>query len=437
MDINFLREIGEIKRFKAGDFIFYEGNIEKSIYFLIKGKVRVFVGCFGIAPVEIAILNPGSFFGEMALLNDSPRSASVCALEEDTIVIEVTKKNFYLLMTHQDDMGYKILSTLVRRVKASIEKLPPDSQFIMQLQQHEYYPLIVTEDEEMIKELIISKQYDVTKILSYYSQLLSEIDVQVTKYNEMCKCNLSQYIDIIPKAHKVYDLEAPKDYKKYILEKEMKCPVCGESSVHSVLRQSLLKLESITKDMRNIYSPIDPTWFEMATCPNCLYTNYASQFEKLPDKYIEQTKKVLQQMEPVKLLLDLESLNINVVFVKYFLAILCTTNPYLKDFKLGRIWLNLAWLYSDVGDMALYQTAYEEAAKYYYKIYVGSSMELSSSEEQKLYMIVAAFMCYEHKYREAQKLYFDVTRIRGGNRMIEDIARDQLEAMKAMVVKGE
>ena len=437
MDLKFLNQIGKMKHFNKGDFIFYEGEVEQCMYILIKGQVRLFVDSFGKEPVEIAILNPGSFFGEMALLTNSPRSATVCALEEDTIAIELSKESFYLLMEHQDDMAYKILSTLGQRVSDTLKKLPAYAQGVLENKQNQYNDLLQETDEVALKNIVTQKGYNIMEILQHYSQLLSDIDKEVTRHNEMKANTLSNYLDIVPKEHKNYKVPFPDGYEKYVLEKEMKCPICGLISKQYMVRTSLLKFEKFTTDMRSIYSPINPTWFELATCPNCLFTNSISQFEKVPDKYIPLTREALNKVSPAKYVVNIEEKTIDAVFTKHYLAITCTISPYLKDFKLGKLWLNLAWLYKDIQEYTLYEWAYEKAKGHYYKIFENSSVELSSSEEQKLYMIVAAFMCYDKRYRDAQKLYFDVTRIPQGNHMIEEMARDELEKVKRLLAKGE
>ena len=437
MDLKFLNQIGKMKHFNKGEFIFYEGEVEQCMYILIKGQVRLFVDSFGKEPVEIAILNPGSFFGEMALLTNSPRSATVCALEEDTIAIELSKESFYLLMEHQDDMAYKILSTLGQRVNDTLKKLPAYAQSVLENKQNQYNELLQETDEVALKNIVTQKAHNIMEILQYYSQLLSDIDKEITKHNEMKANELANYLDIVPKEHKNYKVPFPDGYEKYVLEKEMKCPICGQISKQRMVRQSLLKLEKLTTDMRSIYSPINPAWFELATCPNCLFTNAASQFEKVPDKYIALTREALNKISPAKYAVNVEEKTIDAVFTKHYLAITCIISPYLKDFKLGKLWLNLAWLYKDIQEYTFYEWAYEKAKGHYYKIFESSSVELSSSEEQKLYMIVAAFMCHDKRYRDAQKLYFDVTRIPQGNHMIEEMARDELEKVKRLLAKGE
>ncbi len=67
--------------FKTGDAIIQEGERGNLFYLIVAGHVRVVAdGLEG--PKEVARLAPGQFFGEMAVLNDEPRTASVIAIAE-------------------------------------------------------------------------------------------------------------------------------------------------------------------------------------------------------------------------------------------------------------------------------------------------------------------------------------------------------------------
>jgi CRP-like cAMP-binding protein len=67
--------------FKAGDAIIQEGERGNLFYLIVAGNVRVVAdGLEG--PKEVARLAAGQFFGEMAVLNDEPRTASVIAIAD-------------------------------------------------------------------------------------------------------------------------------------------------------------------------------------------------------------------------------------------------------------------------------------------------------------------------------------------------------------------
>ncbi len=67
------------KSFKSGDLIIKEGDIGKSFFQLIEGKADVYAGFGKNDPVKLSVLEPGEYFGEMAILEAYPRSATVVA----------------------------------------------------------------------------------------------------------------------------------------------------------------------------------------------------------------------------------------------------------------------------------------------------------------------------------------------------------------------
>ena len=65
--------------FAPGDVVVHEGDVGDEMYFLTKGQVEVLRG---EPPERLAVLRPGSFFGELAILTDAPRAATVRALAD-------------------------------------------------------------------------------------------------------------------------------------------------------------------------------------------------------------------------------------------------------------------------------------------------------------------------------------------------------------------
>ena len=70
-----------VRRYGAGDVIVRQGDTSMSFYLVLSGKVRVVRHSAGDA-VDIVEEGPGSFFGEMGVIDDLPRAATVMALTE-------------------------------------------------------------------------------------------------------------------------------------------------------------------------------------------------------------------------------------------------------------------------------------------------------------------------------------------------------------------
>jgi len=100
--------------FKAGDVIFCEYEPGDSFYLIQSGKVKI-VKIFGDIEKTIDILQPGEFFGEMALLEEAPRSATIIAVEE-TKLLEFNRENFTILMKGNPQIALKLLKLFSKRI---------------------------------------------------------------------------------------------------------------------------------------------------------------------------------------------------------------------------------------------------------------------------------------------------------------------------------
>jgi serine/threonine protein phosphatase PrpC len=96
-----LAQAFEDERFDAGDFILREGEISEHLYVLVKGSVEVTRG-----ERRLATLPAGSHFGEMALLNLRPRSATVRALE-DCRMLTIDRQSLYDFLKHDGMLAAK------------------------------------------------------------------------------------------------------------------------------------------------------------------------------------------------------------------------------------------------------------------------------------------------------------------------------------------
>ena len=100
--------------FRKGDIIFCEYEPGDTFYLLQFGRVQI-VQLMGELEKNIAILQPGQIFGEMAILEEAPRSATTIALDE-VKALEFTRENFEPLMMGNPQIALKLLKLFVNRI---------------------------------------------------------------------------------------------------------------------------------------------------------------------------------------------------------------------------------------------------------------------------------------------------------------------------------
>lgn len=103
--------------FEKGKVIIKQGDTEAKAYLIQSGKVGVFAEGDG-KKIELAVLGPGEIVGEMALIRDEVRSASVEALE-DCILILISRTEFQERLASSDRAIQAMIKMLSKRVAES------------------------------------------------------------------------------------------------------------------------------------------------------------------------------------------------------------------------------------------------------------------------------------------------------------------------------
>lgn len=106
------------RSFKPGEVIVKEGDQGAGVFLISSGKVEVVRGDNQV----LNTLGPGDFFGEMALFEGFPRSATVRAME-DTECLAMTRWDFRAELTQHADVAFAVLETVVRRLRELDQRL--------------------------------------------------------------------------------------------------------------------------------------------------------------------------------------------------------------------------------------------------------------------------------------------------------------------------
>jgi len=102
------------KTFKAGEMIFSEFEPGDNFYLIQAGRVQL-VKVIGEIEKTLDILQPSEMFGEMAILEKSPRSATAIAMDNVT-VLEFNSQNFEVLMMGNPQIALKLLRMFAKRI---------------------------------------------------------------------------------------------------------------------------------------------------------------------------------------------------------------------------------------------------------------------------------------------------------------------------------
>ena len=98
------------------------GDAIDSLYIVISGRLKVMMGDAEGKEVILSLIGPGEFFGEMGLIDDSPRSASVITIEPCEL-LSVTKRDFKNCLSGNFEMSMTVMRGLVRRLREADRKI--------------------------------------------------------------------------------------------------------------------------------------------------------------------------------------------------------------------------------------------------------------------------------------------------------------------------
>ncbi|MCX7944572.1 MAG: cyclic nucleotide-binding domain-containing protein [Deltaproteobacteria bacterium] len=102
--------------FSKGERIINEGDEGDSLFIIVEGFVNILKG-----RETIAKLGPKDFFGEMAILDSEPRSASVVA-DSETICLKISREDFTEILIDEHEIMLAIIKSLVQRLRQSNTK---------------------------------------------------------------------------------------------------------------------------------------------------------------------------------------------------------------------------------------------------------------------------------------------------------------------------
>lgn len=108
-----VNKVTKTRNFKSDEVIFREGAMGDSLYIVKNGSVRVTKLDEGGEEKVLAILNTGDHFGEIALVDNHPRSATVIA-NEDTELIQIQADDFNKLLDSDKEIALKFYKSFVK-----------------------------------------------------------------------------------------------------------------------------------------------------------------------------------------------------------------------------------------------------------------------------------------------------------------------------------
>ena len=290
-----LRKISTPKHFPKDEYICQEGQPGEEMYIILKGSVGIFLTNSMGRENQVATAIEGGFFGEMAIFDNLPRSASCIALE-DTICVAVNKDNLKQFLVSCPDIAIQMLNNMSGRVRKMNDELYKSNR------------AADTESEEVFQ---IPEEYA-------FSHVVKE----------------------------------PYHAPQFLVRNSQRCPICGKLVESDSIKRHVLQVRTVELDARVIYAGCEPLWKEVIACPHCYYSNHYLRFFGINDMEKDRIKKILvKQHKPVVEEGQAERSEFDKLVLRYLQAIHMNEmiNPNANEW-IGGLWRNLYWLMKDAMD---------------------------------------------------------------------------------------
>jgi CRP-like cAMP-binding protein len=121
-----IQNICVVEKYAKDTILFFEGDPGNRCYLITKGTVRISKFIPNIGEEALAVLKEGDYFGEMALIDNFPRSAHAIA-NTDIEVLAIYKVELDYILNMDHELGYKLLwkftETLSKRLRETNDKM--------------------------------------------------------------------------------------------------------------------------------------------------------------------------------------------------------------------------------------------------------------------------------------------------------------------------
>ena len=169
-----------------GTTIMAGGDATDSLYIVLSGRLKVMMSDSDGKEVILTILGPGEIFGEMGLIDDEPRSASVVSIEPCEL-LSLSKRDFKRCMAENHEMAMHVMRGLVKRLREADRKI--GSLALLDVYGR-VARLLLDMSENVNGEKIVTKRLpkqDIAKMIGASREMVSRVmkDLQTGGYIEV------------------------------------------------------------------------------------------------------------------------------------------------------------------------------------------------------------------------------------------------------------
>ena len=457
-DINLLRGLGTVEQFKKNQIVFMEDDPGDSMYIALSGAFSVLINSFTDFPVKVSDIKPGSFFGEMSLIDDWPRSATILA-EQDGTVLTIGKDKLGLLLEKSPDVASSIIATLRNRAESTSAALrgagkdapnlpglpdggPPQNADDCLKLMAELSALIRKMNQQLLGNDLEAAALDA--IADFEAHAASEALAESGKSGVSGAPGESEASGetggdgsagdpnrLLPAGYRPTGKTDPYDSADMLQTKKVTCPYCSMRSETQIPKLASLSQTGSGLDGRVEYKGFDILLYTNTVCPNCKYTDSFQEFSRF-----KQAKNVpayngnqFVNTEDFTGFADVANRTYDEAILSYYMRLRCLRKATSDPLPFAKTWIRLYWLHNDLGQSQLAKEAAEKAARFYASYLNRSSDSLLSFDILRINALLGEMAYSTQDYKQAQ-WYFEQNVLKGRSERsheAQELVRECLE----------
>ncbi|MCL2636840.1 MAG: DUF2225 domain-containing protein [Oscillospiraceae bacterium] len=263
---------------------------------------------------------------------------------------------------------------------------------------------------------------------------LAETSAALEKYERLQPKEKSeqkaQKSSLFPEGHAGnYTLPLNHNQSTIICLNKTACPLCGRKfETHYILSSKLRRLNA-DDDMRVRYKDVEPLYYNIITCPNCLYSGETTNFGEASKRHSD---AVNAKIGPYRLETVIQSGNdrdTHTVFVGYYLALLCA--PIVAEnheLTVAGLWLKISRLYEDCKDSKMCLYATRQALDSYNYVY--SNLRITDNQTQQVRCLLGELYYKLGEYDASRQFLFMIKSDKDAPASLKRQAENRLETIR-------
>lgn len=419
INLSVLKNITRVKKYTQGAIIPCNSSGD-ALYIVLTGEASVYLNYRKQNQELIAQFGPGDFFGEAPLFLGKNTRVTVVALS-DVIALPVNKFNIMPFIKEEPELTFELMKAMCERmenVKAAYEKLAGTP----------WAGLVPVPKKESAAE-----DKKTAPITSAPAPTVTAEPIKAPVQAPAQTPAQAIHFSLFPQGHGSYQLPLNNEDRTYLFEKALTCPVCRKEFKTLKIKTSSLVLEKTDRDMRSRYKGVDPLYYDVITCPNCLYSALSDSFEH-PEKPNAPLPQELKTLKKEAALIFGIAANTASVFASYYLALLCAPTYFYKHaFATAKLLLKLSRVYQDAGDAQMEDSTTKRALDAYMYVYL--NMEVPPNQDQQLCLIIGELYFKQNDLKNAKDYFFKAKTNRSGAPRLQRQADDRIDDIRELESK--